>query len=44
MCIRDRYLPVHEPFGEEKKVDPVVPNWDNFPSDGGWVYDPEVYG
>lgn len=37
-------MPVHEPFGNERKVAAVIPNWDNFPSDGGWVYDPEIYG
>lgn len=42
--IDGKYLPVHEPFGKEQKVEAVVPNWDNYPSDGGWEYDPEVYG
>ncbi len=42
--IDDKYLPTHKPFGNERKVKAVVPNWDNFPSDGGWKYDPEVYG
>ena len=42
--IDGKEVPVHEPFTGEKKVPAVMPDWDNFPSDGGWVYDPEVYG
>ena len=41
--IDGKEVPVHEPFTGEKRVDAVYPNWDNYPSDGGWVYDPEVY-
>ena len=41
--IDNKYLPTNELFGEEKRVPEVVPNWDNFPSDGGWKYDPDVY-
>jgi lipoprotein-anchoring transpeptidase ErfK/SrfK len=41
--IDGKKVPVHEPFSGEKKVPAVQPNWDNFPSDGGWKYDPEVY-
>ena len=37
-------VPVHEPFAGEVRVPAVYPDWDNYPSDGGWVYDPEVYG
>jgi len=37
-------VPRHEPFTGAKRVPEVHPNWDNFPSDGGWEYDPEVYG
>ncbi len=42
--IDEKYLPVHKPFGKEKKVPAVKPDWDNFPSDGGWEYDPDIYG
>ncbi len=41
--IDGKYLPSQEVFGEERRVDEVIPNWDNFPSDGGWRYDPDVY-
>ena len=41
--IDGKQVPVHEPFTGEIRVAAVEPDWDNFPSDGGWEYDPEVY-